>query len=199
LSAGGIRNRQPAARLIRRYRDVVVDRGCRDADALRVPRRPVHRCIRPQGRRQSGVHGGGCGARRGAPPLRAAAGVYRRHVSARSLRPHRHRRNRGRERKVSQSYERPLPVPPPQAGEGTLWRGLRKIVLGAVVTTAALVAATAAWIVSLGPGSTGQDLEFSTVVVDRDGQVLRPYATSDGRWRLPATVESVDPRYLAAL
>jgi penicillin-binding protein 1C len=58
---------------------------------------------------------------------------------------------------------------------------------------------TAAWIVSLGPAPTGKDLEFSTVVVDRDGQVLRPYATSEGRWRLPASVESVDPRYVAAL
>jgi penicillin-binding protein 1C len=61
-----------------------------------------------------------------------------------------------------------------------------------------LVAAVA-WIVSLGPTPTGKDLEFSAVVVDRNGQVLRPYATGDGRWRLPATVESVDPRFIAAL
>src|SRR5262249_14689754 len=64
---------------------------------------------------------------------------------------------------------------------------------------AGFIALAAAWIVSLGPAPTGEDLEFSTVVVDRDGQVLRPYATSDGRWRLPATVENVDPRYVGAL
>jgi penicillin-binding protein 1C len=36
-------------------------------------------------------------------------------------------------------------------------------------------------------------------VVDRNGQLLRPYATVDGRWRLPATVKDVDPRYLDLL
>ena len=40
---------------------------------------------------------------------------------------------------------------------------------------------------------------FSTLVVDRDGQLLRPYATPDGRWRLPATREDVDPRFLDLL
>ncbi|MCL6441419.1 MAG: transglycosylase domain-containing protein, partial [Thermoleophilum sp.] len=29
--------------------------------------------------------------------------------------------------------------------------------------------------------------------------LLRPYATPDGRWRLPATVQDVDPRYLDLL
>ena len=92
-----------------------------------------------------------------------------------------------------------LPVPPPQAGEGTRWRGLRKLVIASAIAVTCLVAVTVAWIVALGPAPTGQDLEFSTVVIDRDGQVLRPYATNDGRWRLPATVEGVDPRYVAAL
>ncbi|WP_373322344.1 penicillin-binding protein 1C [Methylobacterium thuringiense] len=39
----------------------------------------------------------------------------------------------------------------------------------------------------------------STVILDRDGQLLRPFATADGRWRLPATAGDVDPRYLAML
>ena len=42
----------------------------------------------------------------------------------------------------------------------------------------------------------GEGIEFSTVVIDRNGQLLRPYATVDGRWRLPATAKDVDPRYL---
>ena len=36
-------------------------------------------------------------------------------------------------------------------------------------------------------------------MVDRNGRLLRPYATPDGRWRLPATVKDVDPRYLDLL
>jgi penicillin-binding protein 1C len=60
-------------------------------------------------------------------------------------------------------------------------------------------AAFAAWVVSLGPVPLGENLEFSTVVVDRDGRLLRPFATVEGRWRLPATVEAVDPRYLDLL
>jgi len=80
-----------------------------------------------------------------------------------------------------------------------MWRGRHKLLIASAIAVMRLVAAPFTWIVSLGPAPTGQDLEFSTVVADRDGQVLRPYATSDGRWRLPATVESVDPRYVAAL
>jgi len=36
-------------------------------------------------------------------------------------------------------------------------------------------------------------------VVDRDGKLLRPYTTPEGRWRLPATRENVDPRFLEFL
>lgn len=97
------------------------------------------------------------------------------------------------------SQQSPVRDPPPQAGEGTPWRGLRKLALASVIAIVCSVAVTAAWIASLGPTPSGQDLGFSTVVIDRDGQVLRPYATNEGRWRLPATVESVDPRYVAAL
>jgi penicillin-binding protein 1C len=45
----------------------------------------------------------------------------------------------------------------------------------------------------------GESLAFSTAVIDREGRLLRPYTTQDGRWRLPATVKDVDPRYLAML
>src|SRR5215468_4263694 len=65
----------------------------------------------------------------------------------------------------------------------------------AVLTTAALML----WVASFGPVPLGEGLEFSTTVVDREGRLLRPYATSDGRWRLPAQVDGVDPRYLALL
>lgn len=39
----------------------------------------------------------------------------------------------------------------------------------------------------------------STVVLDRSGTLLRPFATADGRWRLPVTAEAVDPRFRAML
>jgi penicillin-binding protein 1C len=39
----------------------------------------------------------------------------------------------------------------------------------------------------------------STVVLDRSDTLLRPFATADGRWRLPVTAATVDPRYRAML
>src|SRR2546429_1893602 len=70
---------------------------------------------------------------------------------------------------------------------------------GSPIALAAVALLLAAWIHSLGPVPLGANIEFSTVVVDRNGQLLRPYATPDGRWRLPATVKDVDPRYLDRL
>ncbi|MBI1201138.1 MAG: penicillin-binding protein 1C [Rhodopseudomonas sp.] len=67
---------------------------------------------------------------------------------------------------------------------------------GAVVVT---VAACAGWVYALGPAPLGRHLELSHTVVDRDGRLLRAYATTEGRWRLPATVEDVDPRFLKLL
>ena len=40
---------------------------------------------------------------------------------------------------------------------------------------------------------------LSTIVVDRDGRLLRAFTTPDGRWRLPVEPEAVDPRYLQIL
>ncbi len=39
----------------------------------------------------------------------------------------------------------------------------------------------------------------STIVVDRDGRLLRPFTIADGRWRLPVTTEDVDPKFLKML
>jgi penicillin-binding protein 1C len=39
----------------------------------------------------------------------------------------------------------------------------------------------------------------STIVLDRTGTLLRPFATADGRWRLPLEPEATDPRFLAML
>jgi penicillin-binding protein 1C len=69
--------------------------------------------------------------------------------------------------------------------------------LAAAVT--AVAALCVAYVVSLGPVPTGANLELSKVVLDRDGRLLRAYATSEGRWRLPAKVDDVDPRFLKLL
>jgi penicillin-binding protein 1C len=55
------------------------------------------------------------------------------------------------------------------------------------------------WVASLGPAPRGEALDYSTLVVDREGRLLRPYATAEGRWRLPATLDHVDPRYVEML
>jgi penicillin-binding protein 1C len=59
--------------------------------------------------------------------------------------------------------------------------------------------AAALWIISLGPTPVGEGLAFSTQVLDRDGKLLRAYATEEGRWRLPVQPENVDPRFFDLL
>jgi penicillin-binding protein 1C len=64
------------------------------------------------------------------------------------------------------------------------------------------VATTIVWpryVAGLGPIDLEASREGSTVVVDRDGRLLRPFTLPDGRWRLPATTHDVDPRYIAML
>ena len=76
---------------------------------------------------------------------------------------------------------------------------IRLAVAAASLACLALSAVAVWWIVSLGPAPLGKDIEFSTRVLDRHGRLLRAYATSDGRWRLPATVADVDPRFFDVL
>ena len=42
-------------------------------------------------------------------------------------------------------------------------------------------------------------LPVSTAVVDRTGQLLRPFTTDDGRWRLPVSLADVDRRFIDML
>jgi penicillin-binding protein 1C len=68
---------------------------------------------------------------------------------------------------------------------------------GGVVATMAVVCAASVYL--RGPALLGKNLEYSHVVLDREGRLLRAYATSEGRWRLPATKDDVDPRFLKLL
>ena len=75
-----------------------------------------------------------------------------------------------------------------------------RFILGSLAGAAVLVAlAGTALVYSLGRPPLGKDLETSHVVLDRDGKLLRAYATTEGRWRLPASVKDVDPRFLRML
>ena len=89
-----------------------------------------------------------------------------------------------------------LSTPP---GPPRLRRWLRASLMVVCAATVAAVAGASYWVVSLGPAPLGEGLAFSTLVVDRNGNLLRPYTTLEGRWRLPATRENVDPRFLAML
>jgi penicillin-binding protein 1C len=75
-----------------------------------------------------------------------------------------------------------------------------RFTLASLVGAAFLAAlAGGAYVYSLGRPPLGKDLETSHIVLDREGKLLRAYATSEGRWRLPATVKDVDPRFLKLL
>lgn len=64
-------------------------------------------------------------------------------------------------------------------------------VLGALGLFAALKA--------LPPLDMARVAERSTVVLDREGRLLRPFVMADGRWRMPVSLDDVDPRYIDML
>ncbi|MET7245940.1 penicillin-binding protein 1C [Methylobacterium sp. EM32] len=77
--------------------------------------------------------------------------------------------------------------------------------LGAVLGLAGLATGLAAsawlWIAlaRLPPLDLAAAQARSPIVLDRAGTLLRPFATADGRWRLPLEPDAVDPRFLAML
>ena len=78
----------------------------------------------------------------------------------------------------------------------TRWR-LTFASLAGVAAVAAIAAGV--WVAALGPPPLGKNLDTSHSVLDRDGRLLRAYANGESRWRLPATVEDVDPRFVRML
>ncbi|MDQ2083234.1 penicillin-binding protein 1C [Xanthobacteraceae bacterium Astr-EGSB] len=78
-----------------------------------------------------------------------------------------------------------------------VWSALA-VILATVATLLPFTAPRVADLL-LGAPPAGRDLDFSTEIVDRDGRLLRPYATPDGRWRLKARVADVDPRFFPVL
>ena len=76
---------------------------------------------------------------------------------------------------------------------------LRRAIFAVGGTAVVACVTFAGWIWSLGPPPLGEKLAFSTTVVDREDRLLRPFATADGRWRLPARAEEVDRRFIDML
>ncbi len=83
-------------------------------------------------------------------------------------------------------------------------RGVGRSLVGAGAAIL-LVAGFAAVLHVLAPRDT-QDfaarvaaVETSRVVVDRDGGLLKPFPISEGRWRLPVSLDEVDPRFVTML
>jgi penicillin-binding protein 1C len=74
----------------------------------------------------------------------------------------------------------------------------KRLIIALALTAVGFVVATS-YTHSLGPAPTGEHLAYSTIVQDRNGRLLRPYATPDGKWRLPVTLDAVDPRFVKAL
>lgn len=81
-------------------------------------------------------------------------------------------------------------------------RLIRRLGLAAVslaVLGLAPLAALQIYARSLPPLDLSALAERSTIVVDRNGKLLRPFVMADGRWRMPVSAREVDPRYLDML
>lgn len=92
-----------------------------------------------------------------------------------------------------------------EAGGLARWMLARPARMGRRAISAALAAfllaiavyhAAIAW---LGPPPLDAAKVASKLVLDRNGQLLRPFTTPDGLWRLPLSADEVDPRYVALL
>ncbi|GAB1581349.1 penicillin-binding protein 1C [Phyllobacterium phragmitis] len=77
-----------------------------------------------------------------------------------------------------------------------------KAIIWTAAALAAAIGATAATLITLDrlyPPPLDVARSVSTEVVDRNGQLLRAFATADGRWRLKTGLEDVDPRFVRML
>lgn len=73
-----------------------------------------------------------------------------------------------------------------------LWSAVSVLTLGALAGAAAT--ADALW-----PPNPSRYIGRSAVVLDKDHRILRAFTTADGKWRLAALPDQVDPRYLTLL
>lgn len=96
------------------------------------------------------------------------------------------------------------PIAPPPGNRPRPWArlltlaGFCAFVLGCA--TVIQITATVTEIERALPASPlPSSLAVSAAVTDRNGLLLRPFTTADGRWRLPVSRDAVDPRFLDML
>jgi penicillin-binding protein 1C len=79
-------------------------------------------------------------------------------------------------------------------------RRIRRAATLAVVALAAVLVAVA-WLEEQVRATTPPDLSAatSTLVLDRTDRLLRAFTVADGRWRLPVTIDGVDPLFIDML
>jgi penicillin-binding protein 1C len=76
---------------------------------------------------------------------------------------------------------------------------VRALASAAIVLSVSVTAAFLAADHAIGPPLLAPSDRGSVIVVDKSDRLLRAFTTTEGRWRLPATIEDVHPRYLAML
>ena len=128
-----------------------------------------------------------CRARNSAGTLCLSAGDRGRHVSPRTLRPHRVQRSRG-EGEVNETRARIEGGGRKEEGWGRSEFERRLVGALGVLCFRAWLIVPAAWnpdVQNLGALDLKSSREGSTIVVDREGRLLRAFTLPDGRWRLP--------------
>ncbi|MGO9134033.1 MAG: penicillin-binding protein 1C [Methylovirgula sp.] len=78
-------------------------------------------------------------------------------------------------------------------------RGLWIILILVILAVIGVTVGARAYLVALGPLKLDEAYRGSPIAVDRNGVLLRAFTMPDGRWRLPAKVEDVDPRFVSML
>ncbi|WP_284178710.1 penicillin-binding protein 1C [Rhabdaerophilum sp. SD176] len=79
------------------------------------------------------------------------------------------------------------------------WRRRLAVAAGGLALLASLPLGFALYARGLPPLDLDALKERSTIVVDRNGKLLRPFVMADGRWRMPVSAAEVDPRFLTML
>src|SRR5262249_22310847 len=86
---------------------------------------------------------------------------------------------------------------------GTIKRTLRAAFWSAVLAVLVAAGAAAAWVDTIASNLPAfpapSDIPTSTLVVDRDGKLLRPFTADNGMWRLPVTQADIDPKFFTML
>ncbi|MBX9588888.1 MAG: penicillin-binding protein 1C [Hyphomonadaceae bacterium] len=88
---------------------------------------------------------------------------------------------------------------PAETRRGVLARGLRGALMALGAVACGMVGLVVWTWARLEPLSLDRAEAVSVTVLDRNDRLLRAYTSPDSRWRLPAEVRDVDPRYLAML